>query len=107
MWRYIITTKTINNNQKKMIHKLLVEFLGTLFLTFIVFATRGNWLAIGGALAVGVLLGGRISGAAYNPAIAIAYFAAGKIASTEMVAYIVAEIAGALAALQLVRMIRL
>lgn len=91
-----------------MIHKLLTEFLGTLFLTFIVLASRGNWLAIGGALAIGVLLGGRISGgAAYNPAIAIAYFSAGKIAATQLAAYIVAEIAGALAAFQLVKMVRL
>jgi aquaporin Z len=90
-----------------MIHQIITEFLGTLFLTFIILASRGNWLAIGGALAIGVLLGGRISGAAYNPAVAIAYFSAGKIAPTQLAAYIVAEIAGALAALQLVKMVRL
>ena len=78
-----------------MIHQIITEFLGTLFLTFIVLASRGNWLAIGGALAIGVLFGNRISGAAYNPAVAIAYFSAGKIAASQLAAYIVAEIAGA------------
>ena len=88
-----------------MLNKYLVEFLGTLFLTFIVFATNGNYLAIGAALAVGVLLGGAISGAAYNPAIAIAYLVAGKISQVDVVPYIVAEIAGGLAAFQLVKMV--
>ena len=88
-----------------MLNKYLVEFLGTLFLTFIVFATNGNYLAIGAALAVGVLLGGAISGAAYNPAIAIAYLVAGKISQADVVPYIVAEIAGALAAFQLVKVV--
>ena len=36
-------------------NKYLVEFLGTMFLMFVIFAT-GNWAAIGAALAVGVLL---------------------------------------------------
>ena len=46
---------------KKMMSKLFVEFLGTLFLVFIILAT-GNYLAIGAALAVAILLGGAISG---------------------------------------------
>ena len=54
-----------------MLHKYIVEFLGTLFLVFVIFAT-GNYLAIGAALAVAVLLGGAISGGAFNPAVAIA-----------------------------------
>ena len=88
-----------------MMNKYIVEFLGTLFLTFMVLATGGNYLAIGAALAVGVLLGGTISGAAYNPAITLAYLAAGKIAINDVVPYIVAEIAGALAAFQLVKVV--
>jgi len=48
----------------------IVEFLGTLFLVFVILAT-GNYLAIGAALAVAVLLGGAISGGAFNPAVAI------------------------------------
>jgi aquaporin Z len=90
-----------------MLRILLVEFLGTLFLTFIILASGGNWIAIGGILTVLILLGGSKSGAAYNPAVAIAYFSAGKIAASQLAAYIFAEIAGALAAFQLIKMVGL
>jgi len=82
--------------------KYLVEFLGTLFLTFIILAT-GNWLTIGAALAVACLLGGAISGGAFNPAVAIVYGASGKIAYNDVVPYIIAQIAGALVGLELVK----
>lgn len=85
-------------------NKYVVEFLGTLFLVFIILAT-GNYLAIGAALAVAVLLGGAISGGAFNPAVAIVLLVSGKIPSTDIIPYIVAEIAGALAAFQLVKLV--
>ena len=78
-------------------NKYLVEFLGTMFLMFVIFAS-GNWVAIGAALSVAVLLGGAISGAAYNPAVAIALYSAGKIPKNDVLPYIIAEILGALAA---------
>jgi glycerol uptake facilitator-like aquaporin len=74
----------------------LVEFLGTMFLTFVVFSTR-NWVAIGASLAIAVLLGGPISGGAFNPAIAISLYSAGKISKSDVVPYITLEILGALA----------
>jgi len=76
-----------------MMNKYFVEFLGTLFLVFVIFATN-NYLAIGAALAIAVLLGGAISGGAFNPAVAIALMYAGKISRTDLVPYIVAQIAG-------------
>ena len=87
-----------------MMNKYLVEFLGTLFLAFIVFAT-GNYLAIGAALAVGVMLGGAISGGAFNPAITIALMYAGKLQRSDLIPYIVAQIAGALAGFELFKMV--
>ena len=78
-------------------NKYLVEFLGTMFLTH-VFFTTGNWAAIGGALAIATLLGGPISGGMYNPAITIAFYAAGKIEKPDVIPYIIVEILGALAA---------
>ena len=81
----------------------LIEFLGTLFLYFVIFAT-GNYLAIGAALAVSVLLVGPISSAAFNPAITLALLAAGKIATNDVIPYIVAQIAGGLAGFELVKM---
>jgi aquaporin Z len=78
-------------------NKYLVEFLGTMLLVFVIFAT-GNWLAIGAALAVGVLIGGKVSGGAYNPAVAISLYSAGKLAKSDVLPYIIVEILGGLAA---------
>ena len=78
-------------------NKYLVEFLGTMFLMYVIFAT-GNWAAIGGALDIAFLLGGPVSVCSYNPAVTIALYAAGKIAKPDVVPYIIVEILGALAA---------
>jgi glycerol uptake facilitator-like aquaporin len=77
-------------------NKYLVEFLGTTFLMFVIFAT-GNWFAIGFGLAIPVLLGGPISGGAFNPAVAIGLYAAGKLSQNDLLPYIIVEILGALA----------
>lgn len=77
-------------------NKYLVEFLGTMFLMYVVFV--GNWLAAGLALAVAIFLGGPISGGAFNPAIAIGMCAVGKIPESDLLPYIIVEILGALAA---------
>ncbi len=74
----------------------MVEFLGTLFLVFVIFAT-GNYIAIGLALAIAVFLGGPISGGAYNPAVALALFSAGKLSKMDLMPYIIAQIGGGLA----------
>ena len=78
-------------------NKYLVEFLGTMFIIFISFAT-GNWLAAGSALAICKLLGSPISGGAFNPAVAIAFSYAGKIPQSDLIPYIIVEILGGLAA---------
>ena len=87
-----------------MMNRYVVEFLGTLFLVLVIFAT-GNYLAIGSALAVCVMIGGAISGGAFNPAVAIALMYAEKIPRSDLIPYIVAEIAGALAGFELFKMI--
>ena len=78
-------------------HKYLVEFLGTMFLMFVIFAT-GNWAAIGAALAIAVLLGGTISSGAFNPAVAISLYSAGRLPKSDLIPYIIVEILGGLAA---------
>lgn len=83
--------------------KYLVELLGTAFLVFIIFTTN-NFLAIGTALAIAVLLGGAISGGAFNPAVAIALSYAGKLPVTELLPYIVFQVVGALLGFQLFKM---
>lgn len=81
-------------------NKYLVEYLGTLFLMFVIFAT-GNWLAIGAALAIAVKLGGSISGGAYNPAVAISLYASNKLSKNDLLPYIIVQILGALSAFYL------
>jgi glycerol uptake facilitator-like aquaporin len=78
-------------------NKYLVEFLGTMFLMFVIFAT-GHWVAIGAALAIAILLGGSISGGAYNPAVAFSLYAAGKLPKDDLIPYVIVEILGAVAA---------
>jgi aquaporin Z len=78
-------------------NKYLVEFLGTMFLVFTIFAT-GNWIAIGTALSIAVLLGGPISGGAFNPAVAISLYYGGKLSQSDLLPYIIVEILGGLAA---------
>ncbi len=86
-------------------HPYLVEFVGTLLLVFVVITTN-NYLAIGATLAIAVLLGGGISGGAFNPAVAIAMVLHGQLRSTDLIPYLFAQIMGALAAVQMVRYIR-
>ena len=85
--------------------KYIVEFLGTLFLMFIILYT-GNYLAIGIALAIGVFLGGAISGGAFNPAVTLGLLAAKKISTNDVIPYIVAQIVGAIAAVYLIKLMR-
>jgi aquaporin Z len=84
-------------------HKYIVEFLGTLFLMFVILAT-GNYIAIGASLSVAVLLGGAISGGAFNPAVTIALMYAGKIPRSDLIPYIISQVAGALVAIELVKL---
>jgi aquaporin Z len=78
-------------------NKLLVEFLGTVLLVFVVLST-GHWAAIGLALAVAVFLGGKISGGAFNPAVAVSFYMKKSINANDLGMYIVAEVLGAVVA---------
>lgn len=78
-------------------NKYLVEFLGTMLLVVMIFAT-GNYLAVGATLALIVFLGEPISGAAYNPAVTFALYNSGQLGKEDIIPYIVVQILGALAA---------
>lgn len=81
-------------------YKYLVEFLGTTFFVYIILAT-GNPLAIGAALALVILLTMNISSGYINPAVSIVMASAGKIPTTDLIPYIVAQVFGALIALEI------
>jgi len=80
--------------------KYLAEFLGTLFFVYVILAT-GNPLAIGAALALVILLTSRISGGHINPAVSMVMASSGKISSSEVMPYIIAQILGGLVALEI------
>lgn len=86
-------------------HAFLVEFLGTMIIVFVVFATW-NPLAIGAATALAIVLGAKASGAAYNPAIAIAFYASGKIHQSKLLPYIISETLGGLAGFYLFKFMK-
>ena len=81
-------------------YKYLAEFLGTLFLMYIIIAT-GNPLAIGAALALAILMTVNISGGYINPAVTISMAAAGKLDVNEIIPYVLAQVFGALVAIQI------
>ena len=88
-----------------MMNKYLVEFLGTMFFLYVILAT-GSAIPIGLALTVAIMVGGNISGGNYNPAVSIMMTAAGKLPKKDLVPYIVAQVAGGLAALELYKRVK-
>lgn len=81
-------------------YKYLAEFLGTLFLVYVIVAT-GNPIAIGAALALAILLTANVSGGHINPAVTIAMASAGKIDVSEIIPYVLSQVFGGLVALQI------
>jgi aquaporin Z len=85
--------------------KYLVEFIGTFFLVLTVGMTvidpgAGALapLAIGSALMIMVYAGGHVSGGHYNPAVTLAVWLRGRCPSSDVPAYMVAQVLGAVAA---------
>lgn len=87
-------------------NKIVVEFLGTLFFLYVIITT-GNALAIGAALAIAIMIGGPISGGNFNPAVTIMMGVAGKQPMSDVVPYILAQVAGGLAAFELSKRIKI
>lgn len=94
-------------------NKYIAEFIGTFFLVFTIGCTgigAGTGviapLAIGAVLMAMVYAGGHISGAHYNPAVTIAIFIRGKVNLTDVIPYILAQLAGASLAALTVKFLR-
>lgn len=89
-----------------MMNPILVEFLGTFFFLYVILAT-GNALAIGAALAIAIMIGGSISGGHFNPAVTIMMAVANKMSRKEVIPYVLAQVAGGLAALELYKRVKI
>ena len=86
--------------------KYILEFLGTLFFVYVILAT-GNPLAIGAALALAILLTRGVSGGHINPAVSITMAAAGKLPTSDLIPYCIAQILGGLVALEVYKRFQL
>lgn len=85
--------------------KYLVEAIGTFFLVFTIGSTvlapgAGALapLAIGAALMVMIFAGGHVSGGHFNPAVSLAVWIRGKLATADLLPYWLAQLAGAVLA---------
>ena len=87
------------------VNKLLAEFLGTMFFLYVILAT-GDAVAIGLALMAAIFILGKTSGGHFNPAVSVMLAAAGKMSMKDLAPYIVAQIAGGLAALELYKRVK-
>ena len=87
-------------------NKYLVEFVGTLFFLFVILVS-GEAIPIGLALILAIMLGGKISGGHFNPAVSVMMVAAGKMKSADLVPYILAQVAGGLVALEVHKRVKI
>ena len=83
-------------------NKYLVEFLGTLFLMFVIL-TLGEALPIGLALAIAIMFGGKISGGHFNPAVSLAMFMGKRMKERDLMMYVISQVLGAISALYVVK----
>jgi aquaporin Z len=86
-------------------NKFLMEFIGTLFFIYIILAVR-NPLAIGAALALMILIGKSISGGNFNPVVSVVMAAYGKLPMQDLLPYVISQLAGGFAALELYKQMR-
>ena len=85
--------------------KYLVEFFGTMLIVF-VFLVSGDPLAVGSAVAVATIVGGKLSGGNFNPVITLVMGATGKQSVNDTFPYIMSQFLGGLVALELSKRIK-
>ena len=77
-------------------HPYLIEFIGTAFLVFLIFAIdKFNTICIAISMVLITFIatsiifyGCKISGGAFNPAVAIAFYITGRISKSSLIPYI-------------------
>ncbi len=85
---------------------ILIEFIGSLVFFYVVITTK-NALFIGLTLALCIYLGGKISGGNFNPAITLMLVVANKQQMSTLLPYVLAQVAGALAAIELYKRVKI
>jgi aquaporin Z len=72
----------------------IAEYLGTFFFILAIFASGGNPLIIGGALALVIYLTAPISSGNINPAVSFAMYLKNDLSLNKYVGYVVAQLFG-------------
>lgn len=90
----------INSLTKKLISEMLGTFifLGVIITVVNDKKSTANWLKIGLALSLSIVLFGNISGGNFNPAVSFMLFLNDQLSSMELFSYIIAQLIGALLA---------
>lgn len=76
----------------------LAEYIGTFFFILVIFASGGNPLVIGAALALVIFLTSTASGGLLNPAVSISMFMNGSLKPMELFSYVFAQLLGGVSA---------
>lgn len=72
----------------------VAEYIGTFFFILAIFASGGNPLVIGAALALVIFLIASISGGHVNPAVSLAMFMNGSLKPVDLFSYVFAQLLG-------------
>lgn len=74
-------------------------FLGTIIVVVNVLKNEGiNFLKIGLALSIAIVIFGTISGGHFNPAVSFMFYINKQLSATEFIAYVISQLVGALLA---------
>ena len=87
-------------------YNYVVEFLGTVFFLLVILLT-GQAIPIGLALMAVIMVGGKVSGGHFNPAVSVMMWRNGKLKMSDLAPYIIAQVLGGLVALELSKYIKL
>jgi aquaporin Z len=76
----------------------VAEYVGAFFFILAIFASGGNPLVIGAALALVIFLIAGVSGGHVNPAVSLSMFMNGSLKPVELFSYVFAQLLGGVSA---------
>ena len=86
--------------------KYITEFVGTMFFVYVILTT-GNPVAIGAALALVIFVAAKRSGGHVNPAVSVVMASTGRLPMNDLVPYLLAQVFGGLAAVELHKRVKM
>jgi aquaporin Z len=84
----------------------LAEYIGTFFFILAIFASGGNPLIIGAALALVIFLIASLSGGHVNPAVSLAMYMNGALKPVDLLSYVFAQLLGGASAYYAYKMVK-